>query len=436
MTLKVNDSGWLFQSGKMQNITKEVSLDEINDLLKFSDEDDAWAERVRQETVYHDKVLSGEIKDSNYHFDPLIDFFRMQNTEGTVTQYPFGYIITFLSRRHLWRGENQLYPHSESTLSRKTRGKSKESAELIHVISNMRISQFIKLIWKIHVVPYWEAKISEVNYKALAQHYGFDTYLLDLTNDFRTALFFATCKYENGSFHPLTDEDINSSESSKYGILFHTPDWTIDYMQTAGGFKWYSGYEKLRKENHYWPYVIDAGYMDGIAFQIGLQPFYRCHAQSGYVYPMKTEVPLQENPLFEKIKFRQSAKLSEYVFHLMHEGKDIYPEEGITAGEDILKQIQKNVVFSENDLEWAYNNNDCDKRIFPTIDSARKALNNEGIIIQKEDVDYHFKEEQLKRINDLYDNKPLLAPIGGRIHTTPEARKFREERFKQIFQAE
>lgn len=54
----------------------------------------------------------------------------------------------------------------------------------------------------------------------MAQHYGFDTCLLDLTNDFKTALFFATCKYDykTDSYRPLTKKDIEATENSKYGI--------------------------------------------------------------------------------------------------------------------------------------------------------------------------------------------------------------------------
>ena len=68
---------------------------------------------------------------------------------------------------------------------------------MYRAVTNMRIEQFCKFLWQIHIVPYWEAYVSDVNYKALA-HYGFETHLLDLTNDFRNALFFATCRYDWG----------------------------------------------------------------------------------------------------------------------------------------------------------------------------------------------------------------------------------------------
>ena len=87
-------------------------------------------------------------------------------------------------------------------------------------------------------------KLSEVNYKALAQHYGFETFLLDLTNDVRNALFFATCKWVEDHFEPLTEEDIMQSERSRYGVIYHTPDWMIDFMNGDNLLKLQPSFEK------------------------------------------------------------------------------------------------------------------------------------------------------------------------------------------------
>ena len=132
----------------------------------------------------------------------------------------------------------------------------------------MRIAQFRKFIWQFDIIPQWEGKLSEVNYKALAQHYGFETFLLDLTNDVRNALFFATCKWEKDHFEPLTEKDINQSEQSKYGVIYHTPDWYIDFINGGNFIKLHESFEKERGRNR--PSVIDTGLWDGVAYQIGL----------------------------------------------------------------------------------------------------------------------------------------------------------------------
>src|SRR5699024_11881351 len=63
------------------------------------------------------------------------------------------------------------------SLLRKMSGKTAYEAEILKAIAVMRSFQFFKFIWQINVVPYWEAKISDINFDALAQHYGYNIYL-------------------------------------------------------------------------------------------------------------------------------------------------------------------------------------------------------------------------------------------------------------------
>ena len=99
-------------------------------------------------------------------FSGCVQQTRITNTVGTTIRFPYGDIITFRSKRHLFRGENQDFGTSMPSLNRK--------------LANL---------------PKGDVTLSDISYKALAQHYGFETHLLDLTNDFRTALFFETCAY-------------------------------------------------------------------------------------------------------------------------------------------------------------------------------------------------------------------------------------------------
>lgn len=69
-------------------------------------------------------------------------------------------------------------------------------------------------------IKYWGH--SAVNHLALAQHYGIKTPLLDLTSNFRTALFFACCKYQDGQWRPLTKRDLDGGDP-RYGILYRSP---------------------------------------------------------------------------------------------------------------------------------------------------------------------------------------------------------------------
>lgn len=312
----------------------------------------------------------------------------------------------------------------------------------------MRIAQFKKFIWQFDIIPQWEGKLSEVNYKALAQHYGFETFLLDLTNDVRNAIFFATCKWEKDHFEPLTEKDIKQSERSKYGVIYHTPDWKIDFMNGCSLLRLHASFEREKGKNR--PSIIDTGLWDGVAYQIGLQPFYRCHTQSGYVYPMKTMEDLRHNGVFERIRFPQTVEFSNQIFQMMDEGKKIYPEEGITQTMDILKRMSRTLIFSEDDLLQAYELDEADKKIFSSIDQLRATLQSKEIasliedaydvddgqiMIIEDEVEYPLSKNIINDINAYYNDKSFLAPIGEKLYMKPDAKKYRKQRYLEIFGA-
>lgn len=429
--LSFDENGWLYPD-PLKNITHDIGIVEINDLLKLDNEEDCWSASVR------DNVKKRLVKHKNdVSLDWFVEDLMIKNTGGTVISMPFGKdIITFNSNRHFFRGENQQYLKSLPSLRRKQGGKSKYECELIKVIAVMRSFQFLKFIWKIDVVPFWEAKLSDINIDALAQHYGFDTCLLDITNDFRTALFFATCKYDykTDSYRPLTKKDIEATENSKYGVIFHSPNWVLDYLN-GGSFEWHM--HRLNNPDK-GPYSFYSGYLDGMAFQIGYQPLMRCHHQSGYILPMMNATPLQDDNRFEKLRFLQSEELSNKVYEMMDKGKKIFPYEGIGKALDILHTIQKALIFSENVLLYAYDYGVVDKKLFPTIDNLRKAItafqvDGKCVSIQKDEIDYPISPFALQEINDEYNDRNLLDVIGYMIHQYPEQRRYREQRCIDIY---
>ena len=269
----------------------------------------------------------------------------------------------------------------------------------------------------------------------MAQHYGFDTHLLDLTNDVKTALFFATCKYipETDSYRPLTEEDFNE-ENKKYGVIYHTPDWQIDYFQPEAMLRLASRHGMEFGQT----LGLDNGDVDGIAFQIGLQPLMRCHYQSGYILPMKVDAPLQDNWHFEKIRFKQSPELSQRIFKMMDGGKKVFPQEGISEARDILDRMKHNMIFSEHDVEYVYREDNIESTRKQSLEEFKNLLtafdfDGEKIRIQKEEVEYTMTQEMLDRINGQYDGKDLFEPTGGMFHTTSDEGKYREQCCMEIY---
>lgn len=430
--MKYNESGWLFQSGKMRQVVETVSEKDLLDLVEQAKEEDEWGERVRKEVELRDK-------DTAFHpGDYILDTIRLYNTSGTVVTHPYGDILTFSSSRHLYRGEVSEHEKTIPSMNRKLEGKSLKDKEAYRILENMRLQQFSNFLWKIPIIPFWEATLCDLNIVALAQHYGFKTHLLDLTNDFRNALFFATCKYDwiTDSYRPLNAEDIGKSEKSQYGVIFHTPDWMVDFHQPQGIMNLSQELMALEQKADF--IEIDSGILDGTAFQIGFQPLLRCHSQSGYVLPMRDDAPLQKDMRFEKLRFRQTPEFSRKVFDMMEGGKKVYPFEGISKARDIIRRIQGSMVFSEEDLEAAYERSHVDKSIFPMLDDARTALGmiHEGdkkVEIVKKEVEYNISCELLNEISSAYSVDDIYDRIGKTMHMTGPQRKRREEVCKAIY---
>lgn len=422
-----NENNWLFEEPQ-KNIVHDITIDDINQLLNYAEQDDMWAKSVKNEVIERDKA----IKSGTYakKMDWILEELQIMQTSGTVIQMPFGLrVITFPSKRQLFRGEIQNYHRSIPSLNRIFKEDMEENEkELNRVIAHLRKWQFGNLIWNINIVPYWQAKLSDVNLDALAQHYGFATHLMDLTNDFKAALFFATCKYvpETDSYRPLMQDEIDKNKDTKYGYIFHAPDWSIDYLNGAGFMK----AMELQDPNR--EFYLQSGDMDGMAFQIGYQPLQRCDHQSGYIYPMRNEQPLQENWHFEKMRFKHSVELSQQVFHMMDEGKKVFPNEGIMELRNYIESIKHSVTFSMEELQGVYDNDGIDKKIFPTINDLKKKLvgyiTSDGVItIQDKPIIYDIPEATLKIVNSHYDGKDLLQAIGGILHQTYPDEEYRRQ---------
>lgn len=422
-----NENNWLFEEPQ-KNIVHDITIDDINQLLNYAEQDDMWAKSVKNEVIERDKA----IKSGTYakKMDWILEELQIMQTSGTVIQMPFGLrVITFPSKRQLFRGEIQNYHRSIPSLNRIFKEDMEENEkELNRVIAHLRKWQFGNLIWNINIVPYWQAKLSDVNLDALAQHYGFATHLMDLTNDFKAALFFATCKYvpETDSYRPLMQDEIDKNKDTKYGYIFHAPDWSIDYLNGAGFMK----AMELQDPNR--EFYLQSGDMDGMAFQIGYQPLQRCDHQSGYIYPMRNEQSLQENWHFEKMRFKYSVELSQQVFQMMDEGKKVFPNEGIMELRNYIESIKHSVTFSMEELQGVYDNDGIDKKIFPTINDLKKKLvgyiTSDGVItIQDKPIIYDIPEATLKIVNSHYDGKDLLQAIGGILHQTYPDEEYRRQ---------
>lgn len=94
--MRYPEDGWLFQSGEIKNITKDVSEADLFDLVRLAEEEDAWGARVHAEIEARDCLPGGHIRDF------LLENIRIQNISGAVVSHPYGDILTFPSTRHFF----------------------------------------------------------------------------------------------------------------------------------------------------------------------------------------------------------------------------------------------------------------------------------------------------------------------------------------------
>ena len=157
-------------------------------------------------------------------------------------------------REHLFlfRGQNKPFKRILSSFSRGDIGD--------RLVSNLKCEDFISLLRThplfmmfeqgIHLEPIRKPFFFEMNYYGLAQHYGFNTGLVDFSSDISVAAFFACTKYlGNDTYEPITD-----TKKYPYGVIY------------AHG-------------------IIPTGSFVGLGFRsIGLQVYPRTGVQKGFFY--------------------------------------------------------------------------------------------------------------------------------------------------------
>lgn len=183
---------------------------------------------------------------------------------------------------------------------------------------------------KFDVVKHWS--IGSPNYLALAQHYGFRTEMIDITNDLKTALFFGCCKYINGKWKPLEKKDIEERYSrkgivdSRYGVLYITRTEIMDMQYLLS--------------NEDWDNIVPIGY----------QPFMRCSKQHGFMLlPHNAEsCDMYQDNKFKKYKYRLTPELCKWIYSEMDNGEKIYPYDDVPNLEKYLSMISNTTQFTES----------------------------------------------------------------------------------------
>ena len=146
----------------------------------------------------------------------------------------------------------------------------------------------------------------------IAQHYGLNTQFLDLTDDIKVAMFFATCQYDgNNEYRPITEQDIE--KLGRYGVLY-----------------------------------VGAGRHSSSC--IGFQPFCRCHRQRGYYLDTTRggscwSYSLSNDGNFHKFYFKRTVELSERLCEEFKRGAALFPRDELSLFEEQISIIKNTQDF-------------------------------------------------------------------------------------------
>ena len=270
---------------------------------------------------------------------------------------------------------------------------------LSRLIARMKIIEFTEFLNKFDIVKDWN--YGDVIYDALAQHYGLATDLIDITNDLRTALFFACCKYDNAKSEwlPLGKEDIENADSRKHVFI-------------AGGDSRYGIIMRADSE------IFDIQMAGTEILPIGYQPFMRCSNQYGFVLKMKNaNEDLKQNNFVRKYRFRLTPEFCKTVFDMMQQGKKIYPTDGLSDFVTEIQAIKTQTSFSRKTFQEA-----CRKEKLQCRDTLYKQLSDGGISIGKM-LRPTYDVKKIEMINKAWKDVNWEKLYGFHIHISPVFRE-------------
>lgn len=217
--------------------------------------------------------------------------------------------------RFIFRGQNKPYSKIQSSFERRSQDEK--------LISNLKYADFQFLLQShplfmlfdrgIVLSPLKHPVFIEMNYYGLAQHYGFNTGLIDFTTDISVAAFFATTRYlGNDTYEPITD-----TREYPVGVIY------------IHGIK-----PKLTFKTCY--------------RAIGLQVFPRTAKQKGLFFEEST--PFSCEDTVEAFYFRHDPNLSIQIYNEMDKGARLFPEDMLApyAQEIINGNIISGRAFASN----------------------------------------------------------------------------------------
>lgn len=306
----------------MGKVISKTELDTMRVNNRCANEANRYATDLRRKALANNQpFVSNHVRTDIYN-----DLF----TDGVIIQYPHGRVMQHGQKPFYYRGQIKDYGSCKSSLIRKICNADEWTMKCKIFENELKLYEFNELIFQFKQVKEWP--FGDVFTYAIAQHYGFDTNIIDVTNDLEVALFFACCKHiGNNKYRPLCEDDLKS-ENDRHGVLF-VRNQVTDMMEAT--------------ENN--------GLMT--VYPIGYQPFTRCHRQKGFFVNTVIDDDLQTSGQFNMFSFEHSAQLSRDIFDEFNGGKDLFAYDALNEIQDLITEILTSKSYSEKSFCAVYENN-------------------------------------------------------------------------------
>ena len=224
-----------------------------------------------------------------------------------------GSLSTFM----LFRGQNGDFPTCVPSLFRKV--PDGYTIDDWRVVCRVRTAEFMWILIKHPVVRELQSKI-DVDLVPLAQHYGFPTEYMDVTNNKWVAAFFAVTQYRDDTYTPV-DENFGNGVGVFY-VSKPEKNFTTALLWSAN---------KLQA--------------------LGFQYFARPTRQYSLVYRMTEGENFDYSPSWSKILFRHDKRASEVVYDMAWRQERWFPNDLLSEKARMIRA--EGYVLSEESIKLA-----------------------------------------------------------------------------------
>lgn len=309
----------------------------------------------------HDEIFS----DVFAVFDHLINQgwtgipFHTPPSFEAMTLYDNRLVATPMPMSPLYRGESEFHERCLPSLFRH------QWTELGTLERQIQLEDFRLMLQVNPEIREMEDGGLMVNYNGLAQHYGIETNILDLTNSFLVAAFFATTTYD-----ALRDV---------YQPLLHTVSSGVMYFFPIGSLM------NFGLEASIWP--------------IGLEALRRPGEQRGYGIEMnEQQKDLNYYPDAHAFRFWHSPRASWEIWKRTKGGLELFPYDPMA---EKVRNMRKYRIYSEEGFRIAYDKVGLSNQ--DRTDIRNQLIQNGCTFVEK--LPFAYTSKEIDYIHELYNQK-------------------------------